>query len=227
MEHTALEGTVFNIERGSNEDGPGIRTVVFLKGCGLRCKWCANPESQLAAPEIMHIGNVCVQCGQCVETCPQGAISRREGYGYITDRAKCTLCLACVRGCYINARKLQGMKYTVDALVQEVLKDKAFFLRSGGGVTFSGGEPFCQPEALLPLARGAREQGKDVTIYSGYTLEQLLEMAKDHPAILDLLRACDILVDGPYVEQLRDLTLTFRGSSNQRILVLKEVLPPQ
>ena len=94
------------------------------------------------------------------------------------------------------------------------------------GLTISGGEPFCQPEALLPLARGAREQGKDVTIYSGYTLEQLLEMAKDHPAILDLLRACDILVDGPYVEQLRDLTLTFRGSSNQRILVLKEVLPP-
>ena len=95
------------------------------------------------------------------------------------------------------------------------------------GLTISGGEPFCQPEALLPLARGAREQGKDVTIYSGYTLEQLLEMAKDHPAILDLLRACDILVDGPYVEQLRDLTLTFRGSSNQRILVLKEFLPPQ
>ena len=95
------------------------------------------------------------------------------------------------------------------------------------GLTLSGGEPFCQPEALLPLARGAREQGKDVTIYSGYTLEQLLEMAKDRPAILDLLHACDILVDGPYVEELRDLTLTFRGSSNQRILVLKEVLPPQ
>lgn len=95
------------------------------------------------------------------------------------------------------------------------------------GLTISGGEPFCQPEALLPLARGAREQGKDVTIYSGYTLEQLLEMAKDRPAIGDLLHACDILVDGPYVEQLRDLTLTFRGSSNQRILVLKEVLPPQ
>ena len=129
MEHTALEGTVFNIERGSNEDGPGIRTVVFLKGCGLRCKWCANPESQLAAPEIMHIGNVCVQCGRCVETCPQGAISRREGYGYITDRAKCILCLACVRGCYINARKLQGMKYTVDALVQEVLKDDCYLAR--------------------------------------------------------------------------------------------------
>ena len=71
MEHTALEGTVFNIERGSNEDGPGIRTVVFLKGCGLRCKWCANPESQLTVPEIMHIGNVCVQCGQCVELIAQ------------------------------------------------------------------------------------------------------------------------------------------------------------
>ena len=132
--------------------------MVFLKGCGLRCKWCANPESQLAAPEIMHIGNVCVQCGQCVETCPQGAISRREGYGYITDRAKCTLCLACVRGCYINARKLQGMKYTVDALVQEVLKDKAFFLRSGGGVTFSGGEPLLQAAFLTEAAAALRAQ---------------------------------------------------------------------
>lgn len=90
---------------------------------------------------------------------PQGAISRREwATGYITDRAKCTLCLACVRGCYINARKLQGMKYTVDALVQEVLKDKAFFLRSGGGVTFSGGEPLLQAAFLTEAAAALRAQ---------------------------------------------------------------------
>lgn len=94
------------------------------------------------------------------------------------------------------------------------------------GLTISGGEPFCQPEALLPLAQGTRAQGKDVTIYSGYTLEQLLEMARERPAIGELLRACDVLVDGPYVESLRDLTLTFRGSSNQRVLLLRDVLPP-
>lgn len=159
MDNTALKGTVFNIERGSSEDGPGIRTVVFLKGCGLRCKWCANPESQFAAPEILHIGNVCVNCGECVKICPRGAISYREGYGYITDRQKCDLCLSCVRHCYINARKLQGTMYTPETLTKELLKDRDFFIRSGGGVTFSGGEPLLQADFLCAAAELLHQHG--------------------------------------------------------------------
>lgn len=164
MENTVLQGTVFNIERGSSEDGPGIRTVVFLKGCGLRCEWCANPESQLAVPEILHIGNVCVNCGECITACPQKAISFREQFGYITDSKKCSLCLACVNHCYINARKLQGTVYTPEELVLEVLKDRDFFLRSGGGVTFSGGEPLLQSDFLCDTAQRLRQQGIHVLV---------------------------------------------------------------
>lgn len=153
------KATILNIERGSSEDGPGIRTVVFLKGCGLRCKWCANPESQRREPEILYIANVCVNCGACIENCKQGAISYREGYGYITDHSRCNLCGDCIRGCFINARKLQGIPYTPEELVAEVIKDEPFFHRSGGGVTFSGGEPLlyadyiCRVTELLHARR--------------------------------------------------------------------------
>ena len=95
------------------------------------------------------------------------------------------------------------------------------------GITLSGGEPFCQPEALLPLVREVRRMGKTVFAYSGYTLEQLLELSRERPAIRELLELCDTLVDGPYVESLRDLSLEFRGSSNQRVLDLHQVLPPR
>ena len=146
------QATIINIERGSSEDGPGIRTVVFLKGCGLRCKWCANPESQRREPEILYIANVCVHCGQCVEVCKQGAISYREGYGYITDSSRCTLCGDCIRHWYIDARKLQGTFYTPETLLAEVRKDEDFFHRSGGGVTFSGGEPLLYTDFICRTA---------------------------------------------------------------------------
>ncbi len=107
---------IFNIERCATEDGPGIRTTVFLKGCNLRCKWCANPESQSFKPEILFKEIKCIGCGKCINSCPQQAIKNMPGYGMITDSDKCKLCGTCIDGCYADARVRQGTDYTVEEL---------------------------------------------------------------------------------------------------------------
>lgn len=132
---------IFNIERFATEDGKGIRTVVFLKGCDLRCLWCANPESQSFSKEVIFNSNLCINCGKCIDNCKYNAISFIREYGYITNTDLCTGCGACVDGCYQNARTLAGEDYTVEALVEQLLKDKEYFYKSNGGITFSGGEP--------------------------------------------------------------------------------------
>lgn len=111
-----------------------------------------------------------------------------------------------------------GYDADIPAMLEEIRQDPLL-----DGVTFSGGEPFCQPEALLPIAKAVKEMGKTIFVYSGYTLEQLLDLSKERPAILELLRLSDTLVDGPYVESLRDLDLEFRGSSNQRLIDLHTI----
>lgn len=110
-----------------------------------------------------------------------------------------------------------GYDADLPAMLREIAADPLL-----DGITLSGGEPFCQPEALLPLAKAVREMGKTVYAFSGYTLEQLLELSKERPAIGELLHLCDVLIDGPYIEKLRDLDLLYRGSSNQRIIDLHE-----
>lgn len=106
-----------------------------------------------------------------------------------------------------------GTRADISAILREIREDPLL-----QGVTFSGGEPFCQPEPLCEIARGVKAMGKDVTAYSGYTLEQLTEKGKEDPAVLELLRLCDLLIDGPYLEEQRDLTLLYRGSRNQRLI---------
>ena len=175
------QATILNVERGSSEDGPGIRTVVFFKGCGLRCKWCANPESQRSKPEILYIANVCANCGACITACPEGAISLREGYGYITDQDRCTLCGNCIRQCFFNARKLQGESYTPESLLVEVIKDEAFFTRSGGGVTLSGGEPLLHTDFICRFADLLHERGIHVLVETcGFVKTELLQKAAAH-----------------------------------------------
>ncbi|MDR1611216.1 MAG: glycyl-radical enzyme activating protein [Planctomycetota bacterium] len=154
-----LKAMVFNIERCSGEDGPGIRTVAFLKGCGLRCQWCANPESQNGKPEILHKGTACADCGRCREHCPKSLI-RRTPDGWIAgDGRECSLCRSCVDACYYGARVLLGEEYTVEELWRETAKDIAYYRQSGGGVTFSGGEPLLQADFVAEFGRRCRESG--------------------------------------------------------------------
>ncbi len=150
-------GTTFSIQQFSTEDGPGIRTTVFLKGCPLRCAWCHNPEGISAAPDLMWYDVRCIAAGNCLHACPEQAL-RLEAAGMRIDRGRCTLCGACVTACPAAAFELIGREWAPDELLAEVLKDRVFHETSGGGVTFSGGEPLAQTDflcELLPLCKAA------------------------------------------------------------------------
>lgn len=137
------KGTVFDIQRFSVHDGPGIRTLVFLKGCSLQCEWCANPESQSFTPELLFDPARCIACENCLLQCTHGALHKQE-QRIVFEKERCIGCGACAEMCYAEARVLKGRQMTVEALVAEVLKDEAFYAESGGGVTLSGGEPLDQ-----------------------------------------------------------------------------------
>lgn len=140
---------LFDIERTSYVDGPGIRTTVFFKGCNLKCVWCHNPESQSFKKEIMFYKNKCIGCGKCLEKCK---------FGGIKDVNKCTACGKCAMFCPKDARKVCGKEYSADEVLKEILKDKPFYKSSGGGVTFSGGECMLQPADLLDLLKKCKKE---------------------------------------------------------------------
>ena len=143
-ESTTPRALVLNIQRMSTEDGPGIRTTVFLKGCGLACTWCHNPESISPKPQTVWHEWKCMGCGTCLPLCPQTALARGDD-GLHIDRARCQACGTCVEACPTTALEGLGTPWELDALVAEVAKDQAYFATSGGGVTVSGGEPCLQP----------------------------------------------------------------------------------
>jgi pyruvate formate lyase activating enzyme len=151
-------GRIFNIQRFSTHDGPGIRTVVFFKGCPLRCDWCHNPESQGAEAEVFYSPNLCCGCRACAQACPQGA-HRFEDGRHVHDRARCVRCLRCGETCPAGALEPVGRTVTVAQVLADICKDRVFFEESRGGLTLSGGEPAFQPEFALALLRGARDAG--------------------------------------------------------------------
>ncbi len=158
-------GRVFDIQRFSVHDGPGIRTTVFLKGCPMRCRWCQNPEGLDRAVSLWHFENLCGRSGTCVEVCPTMALTL--GPDRLTiNHAACTLCGKCVEVCPRNALAFDGRDVTVDEVVEEVLRDSVFHGVSGGGVTFSGGEALAQPQFLLKVASVLRERDVTTTLES-------------------------------------------------------------
>lgn len=153
-----LQGTIVQFERYAVHDGPGIRTVVYLKGCPLRCLWCHSPETQSPTPEVVIRQDRCIRCGTCLETCDHAAVVETdEGYG--VNREACALCAECAGRCPTGARELVGRAMTVAEVVAELERDTVFYDESGGGVTISGGEPLLQPDfasALLHACRARR-----------------------------------------------------------------------
>jgi pyruvate formate lyase activating enzyme len=145
-------GTIFDIKRFAIHDGPGIRTTVFFKGCPLSCWWCHNPESQSAKPDVLYREHMCVRCGTCIEACPEQARSLGgDGGRPERDASCCTVCGSCAEACPSGALEQVGRKTTVSELIEEIERDTPFFDQSGGGVTFSGGEPLAQPGFLREL----------------------------------------------------------------------------
>lgn len=150
-------GHVFDIKRYAIHDGPGIRTTVFFKGCPLRCRWCHNPESWKAWPELSLRIHRCIRCGRCTGVCRQEAISLLEG-APVTDARKCTLCGECIAECPVSAREIIGRQTAAAEVMTEIRKDVVFYDESGGGATFSGGEPLMQPGFLLALLNQCRSE---------------------------------------------------------------------
>lgn len=150
-----ITGRLFDIQRFSISDGPGVRTSVFLKGCNLRCAWCHNPESQSMKTEIRYAVNKCIGCGLCVHICPNGAHRVNERSEHVLQRSKCSVCTKCVDMCNPRALEVIGKEFTVEQVMDEVLKDRELYTFSGGGMTVTGGEPLMQKEFTFALLKAA------------------------------------------------------------------------
>ena len=151
---------VVDIKRNALDDGPGIRTVVFFKGCPLDCAWCQNPEALSADAEVQREAERCLACGACTLSCPE---TRARPVGHV-EIGRCRVCGACVQACPSGARRVVGTEYTVPQLTERLLRDRAFFVRSGGGVTLSGGEPTLHSEFVGRVAVGLRHKGVPVLL---------------------------------------------------------------
>lgn len=203
-----MKGTVLRIQRMSTEDGPGIRSTVFFKGCPLGCVWCHNPESMAMNPQVHWVDSRCIGCGTCIRTCPANALSGGKD-GIAIDRRLCTGCLACSQECPSTAMEAYGQEYDLDSLVKEALKDRVYFEKSGGGVTLSGGEPTMQPGFGRMLLRELKLNGVHTALDTcGLCSRDTLE---------SFLPYCDLVLFDLKL-MYRSLHREYTGSNNDRIL---------
>lgn len=208
-----VEGTIFDIRKFSLFDGPGIRTTVFFKGCPLTCQWCHNPESQSFQDDIMLWEQRCIGCGECISHCAQQAIVKIVGIDgrsrVLTNRNRCTRCGECIDACAADARERVGRRVSVQEIMREIERDRAFYEESGGGVTFSGGEPMAQINFLRELLLACRQKDLHTAVdTSGYAAWSAFE---------SILPLTDLFL---YDVKIMDDTLhrRYTGVSNEIIL---------
>ena len=183
---------IFDIRRYSINDGPGIRITIFMKGCPLRCAWCHNPESQSPKVQKLYTASKCIGAQDCIEICPEDALTLTPN-GIVTDGEKCTLCGYCADACPTKAVEMSGKHYEIEKLLEIIEKERVHIDQSGGGVTFSGGEPTMYPEFLIKMLDACGEKGLHRAVDTcGYTkTETLLEIAKRTDLFLFDLKLMD------------------------------------
>lgn len=205
-------GYVFNIQNYSMHDGPGIRTMVFLKGCPLRCKWCSNPESQQCSPELAFKDNKCIgiqECGRCLSVCPNGAVGTAENGMIKISREACQACFVCADNCPAQSLHVFGKLRSINEVLRVVENDSAFYARSGGGMTISGGEPLMQAEFTTELLKEAKRRRINTAIETcGFVEWPVLQKAAE---FIDT-----ILFDIKCIDAVKHKQFT--GGSNEVIL---------
>jgi len=202
------KGVVFNIQRFSINDGPGIRSTVFLKGCPLCCPWCQNPESIRLLPEIFTRNIKCIRCGKCADICPNGAISMTKDSRNI-NWDMCNYCLKCVEVCPSKSIELVGEYKTVDEVIEEVMKDSGYYRRTGGGITISGGEPLVQWKFTTALLQKAKQKGVHTAIdTTGYFNWDIMDKVLDYTKL--------VLYDVKHMDSAKHKKAT--GVPNEQIL---------
>lgn len=202
------KGFITDIQRFSLNDGPGIRTTVFFKGCNMKCTWCHNPETISHKKEIMFYPNKCIGCGKCFEVCPSGVHKVIDG-AHILDREKCTLCGKCVDNCYAEALTFSAREMTAEEIMREVVQDKIYYDESNGGVTLSGGEVTCQKELALEVVRLCKAEGIRTAIETNLLMP--FDSVKELISELDLVMLDVKLIDSELHEK-------YTGVSNTAIL---------
>jgi len=207
-------GLIFDIKRYSINDGPGIRITIFFKGCPLRCAWCHNPESFSSQVQKMYTASKCIGAVECIKVCPNNALSLTP-QGIVTDAERCNLCGKCAEACPTKAIEMTGQIYSVEQLMEIIEKERLVFDQSGGGVTFSGGEPLLHSDFLIKLLDACGEKGFHRSVdTSGFTdTSKLLEVAKRTDLFLYDLKLMDS-------ERHREFT----GVNNEKILFNLEEL---
>ncbi len=206
--HEEISGTVLEISRMSTEDGPGLRTTVFFKGCSLACAWCHNPESISFQPQVHWLGAGCIGCGICVQTCRENALAQTDE-GILINRELCTGCGSCAEECPSTAMELLGRKWSAHELAEELVRDRVYFEQSGGGVTLSGGEAALQQNFCLALLKELRARG----------IQTALDTCGQVPqeSLASLLPYVDILLfDLKEIDSAKHKAFT--GSGNEKIL---------
>ena len=203
-----MQGVVFEIERWSLSDGPGTRTVVFLKGCPLRCQWCANPESQKSRPQIGIFTAKCIGCEKCTACCTKG-VARPAKEGGFAPEGVCAGCGECIEACPPRSRRWMGQWMDSETVLDEIRKDRIFYRKSGGGVTFSGGEPFVQAAFLRELIEGCQRIGIHTAVETCGAFGW--EAASEVVGLLDF-----IMFDLKHMHAGRHAELT--GASNRVVL---------